>query len=74
MTLVNSEEDIARQLRQTTDPTDLLILKVKFETIKLRRGAADYRQQINAINDQISEQEKRNTREQQEAEQTAEIR
>jgi hypothetical protein len=73
VTLTNSEEDIARQLRQTTDPIDLLILKVKFETLKLRQGTADYRQQINAINDQISEQEKRNTREQQEAEHLASL-
>src|SRR5262249_5576654 len=58
---------IARQLQQTTDPTEVLLLKVQLETIKLRQSIADSRQQLSTIGDQVSEQEKRNEREKQEA-------
>jgi potassium efflux system protein len=65
--LASSEEEIARQLQQTTDPTEVMLLKVQLETIKLRQSIADSRQQLSAIGDQVSEQEKRNEREKQEA-------
>ena len=66
--LAQSEEDIARQLQQSTDPTEVMLLTVKLETIKLRQGTADYRRQLSALNDQGSEQERRNEREKHEAE------
>src|SRR4029453_19068537 len=68
MTLTSAEEDIERRLLRTTDPAEMLMLKVQLETIKLRKSTAAYRQQINLLGDQISAQEKRNEREQQEAE------
>jgi small-conductance mechanosensitive channel len=68
MTLTNTEEDISRRLLRTTDPAEMLMLKVQLETIKLRKNTATYRQQIHLLGDQISAQEKRNEREQQEAE------
>jgi potassium efflux system protein len=68
MTLNSTEEDIARRLLRTTNFSEMLMLKVQLETIKLRKSTAAYRQQINLLGDQISAQEKRNEREQQEAE------
>ena len=68
VTLTSTEEDLLRRLVRTTDPAEMLMLKVQMETIKLRRGTADYRQQVNLLGDQISEQEKRNEYEKQEAE------
>src|SRR4029453_8669794 len=68
MTLTSAEEDIERRLLRTTDPAEMLMLKVQLETIKLRKSTAAYRQQVNLLGDQISAQEKRNEREQQEAE------
>jgi potassium efflux system protein len=68
VTLTNTEEDISRRLLQTTDPAEMLMLRVQLETIKLRKSTAAYRQQVNLLGDQISTQEKRNEREQQEAE------
>lgn len=73
VTLTNNEEDIVRQLLRTTDPAEMLILKMKLETVKLRQGTADYHQQANAMSDQMIEQEKRNTREKQEAEHLASL-
>ena len=73
VTLSSTEEDITRRLLQTTDPAEMLMLKVQLETIKLRRSTADYRQQVSTIGDQMSEQEKRNEREQQEAEHLASL-
>lgn len=71
--LASSEEEIARQLQQSTDPTEVMLLKVRLETIKLHQGTADYRQQISALNDQVSEQESRNEREKHEAEHLASL-
>src|SRR4029453_12165458 len=68
MTLTSTEEDIVRRLLRTTDPALMLNLKVELETIKLRQSTAAYRQQVNLLGDQMSAQEKRNEREQQEAE------
>ena len=73
VTLTSTEEDIARRLLRTTDPAEMLMLKVQLETIKLRQSTADYRQQVNLLGDQISAQEKRNEREQQEAEHLASL-
>jgi potassium efflux system protein len=67
MTLTSTEEDIAHRLLQTTDPVEMLMLQVQLETIKLRKSTAASRQQLNLLGDQISAQEKRNEREQQEA-------
>ena len=52
---------------RTTDPAEMLMLKVQMETIKLRKSTAINRQQVNLLGDQISVQEKRNERELQEA-------
>jgi len=68
MTLTSTEEDIVRRLLRTTDPAVMLMLKVQLETIKLRQSTAAYRQQVSLLGDQMSAQEKRNEREQQEAE------
>ena len=68
VTLTSTEEDLVRRLLRTTDPAVMLMLKVQLETIKLRQSTAAYRQQVNLLGDQISAQEKRNEREQQEAE------
>jgi len=68
VTLTSTEEDIVRRLLRTTDPVEMLRLKVQLETIKLRKSTAAYRQQVNLLGDQMSAQEKRNEREQQEAE------
>ena len=68
MTLTSTEEDIVRRLLRTTDPAVMLMLKVQLETIKLRQSTAAYRQQVSQLGDQMSAQEKRNEREQQEAE------
>src|SRR5712691_2852463 len=68
VTLTSTEEDIVRRLLRTTDPAVMLMLKVQMETIKLRQSTAAYRQQVNLLGDQMSAQEKRNEREQQEAE------
>jgi len=68
VTLTSTEEDIVRRLLRTTDPAVMLMLKVQMETIKLRQSTAAYRQQVNLLGDQMSVQEKRNEREQQEAE------
>ena len=68
MTLTSTEEDIVRRLLRTTDPAVMLMLKVQLETIKLRKSTAAYRQQVSQLGDQMSAQEKRNEREQQEAE------
>ena len=67
VTLTNTEEDLARRLLRTTDPAEMLMLQVQLETIKVRKSTATYRQQVNLLGDQISAQEKRNEREQQEA-------
>ena len=72
-TLTSTEEDITRRLLRTTDPAEMLMLKVQLETIKLRQSTADYRQQVSTIGDQMSEQEKRNAHEQQEAEHLASL-
>jgi potassium efflux system protein len=68
VTLTSTEEDITRRLLRATDPAEMLVLKVQLETLKLRQGTAAYRQQITLLSDQMSVQEKRNEREQQEAE------
>ncbi|HSX82596.1 MAG TPA: mechanosensitive ion channel domain-containing protein, partial [Candidatus Saccharimonadia bacterium] len=68
VTLTSTEEDIVRRLLRTTDSAEMLMLKVQLETIKLRQSTAAYRQQVNLLGDQMSAQEKRNEREQQEAE------
>jgi hypothetical protein len=68
MTLTSTEEDMARRLLRTTEVAEMLILKVQLEKIKLRKSTTSYRQQANRLGDQISAQEKRNEREQQEAE------
>jgi hypothetical protein len=68
VTLTSTEEDIVRRLLRTADPAEILTLKVQLETIKLRKSTAAYRHQVNLLGDQISAQEKRNEREQQEAE------
>ena len=68
VTLTSTEEDLVRRLLRTTDPAVMLMLKVQLETIKLRKSTAAYRQQVNLLGDQMSAQEKRNEREQQEAE------
>jgi len=68
VTLTSTEEDIVRRLLRTTDPVEMLRLKVQLETIKLRKSTAAYRQQVNLLGDQMSAQEKRNEHEQQEAE------
>ena len=72
-TLTSTEEDITRRLLRTTDPAEMLMLKVQLETIKLRQSTADYRQQVSTIGDQMSAQEKRNAHEQQEAEHLASL-
>ena len=71
--LASSEEDLVRQLQQTTDPAEIMRLKVQLETIKLRRVTAEYRRQLNALGDQVSAQEQRNTQEKQEAEHLASL-
>lgn len=66
--LASSEEDIARQLQQSTDPSEVMFLKGQLETIQLRQGTADYRRQLSALGAQVIEQEKRNEHEKHEAE------
>lgn len=71
--LASSEEDIARQLQHSTDPAEVMLLKAKLETIKLRQGTADYRQQLSALSEQVSAQERRNEHEKHEAEHLASL-
>jgi len=71
--LASSEEDIARRLQQSTDPAEVVTLKVQLETIKLRQGTAEYRQRLNVLGNEVSEQEKRNAHERQEDEHLASL-
>jgi potassium efflux system protein len=71
--LASSEEDIERRLQQSTDPAEVMTLKVQLETIKLRQGTAEYRQRLNVLGNEVSEQEKRNAHEKQEAEHLASL-
>ena len=71
--LASSEEEITRQLQQTTDAIEVMLLKVQLETIKLRKGTADYHQQLNTLGDQVREQERRNAYEKQESEHLASL-
>lgn len=66
--LAQSEEEIEQRLQQSTDPTDVVVLKVQLETVKLRQGTTDYRQQMHILSDRVLEQEKRNTHEKQDTE------
>jgi potassium efflux system protein len=68
MSLADTEDEIGRQLQEATDPTDTLLLTVKLDAIRLRKGTTQYQQQANKLGDQSVEQERRNTREKQEAE------
>lgn len=71
--LASSEEEIVRQLQQTTDPTQVMLLKVQLETIKLRKRTMDYHHQLTTLGEQVSEQERRNAYEKQEAEHLASL-
>ncbi len=66
--LATSEDAIERRLQQSTDPTEIVMLKVHLDTIKLRQGTTEYRQQANLLSDRVVEQEKRNAYEKQEIE------
>ena len=63
--------NIVQQMAQATDPAEALTLKVRLETVGIRRATADYRQQLNDLSDEVLAQERKNARARQNVERLA---